>query len=116
LVQRIISEHQLEAADFPHSLSEENVRPVKKQLLSIFKLVYHKARLEQRLLEHQQIQHHIKLRYTNYEEDLTKMIDSILNRAKRCIVLDRIVYTDPVHSKMLIMDTQTIKKHAVMHF
>ncbi len=54
-IQRIISEHQIEPADFPPILSHENVRPVKKQLLTIYKLVYHKARLEQRLLEHKQI-------------------------------------------------------------
>src|SRR6266498_2261015 len=44
------------------------------------------------------------------------MIDSILNREKRSIMLDRLLYKDPVHGNVLITDTQTIQKHAVTHF
>ncbi len=44
------------------------------------------------------------------------MIDSIFNQPKRCIVLDRLLYKDPVQSNVLITDAQTIQKHAVSHF
>jgi len=109
-------EHKIDPVALPSLLSEDNVKPVKKTLLSIYKLVYHKVRLEQRLIEHKQIQHNIQIRCTNYDKDLTKMIDSILNREKRTIVLDRLVYTDPVHGKVLITDAQTIKERAATHF
>ncbi len=44
------------------------------------------------------------------------MIDSILNRERKSIVLDRLIYKDPVHGNVLITDTTTIKKHAAQHF
>ncbi len=44
------------------------------------------------------------------------MIDSILNREKRTIVLDRLLYKDPIHGSVLITDAQSIQKHAVLHF
>jgi len=44
------------------------------------------------------------------------MIDLILNRAKRNIVLDRLLYKDPVHGSFLITDPQTIQQHAINHF
>jgi len=52
LLKKIMSENQIELVDFPTVITDENVRQVKQQLLSIYKLVYHKARLEQRILEH----------------------------------------------------------------
>ena len=78
--------------------------------------MYFKARLEQRHMEQQQIQHNIKLRCINYDEDLTKMIDSIFNREKWTIVLDRLLYKDPVYGNILVTDAQTIQKHAVTYF
>src|SRR6266540_3489392 len=112
----IISGHHLDPVDFPPLLCLDNVRHVKKQLLTLYKAIYLKARLEQRLLEQKQIQHHIQLRCTNYDKDLTKMIDSILNREKRTILLDRLIIKDPIHGQMLITDPQTIQTHAVQHF
>jgi len=112
----IIAEQYIDPVDFPPLLNQDNIRLVKKNLLSIYRKLYLKARLEQRLLEHKQIQHHIQLRCNNYDEDLTKMIDSILNRSKRTIVLDRLLVKDPVHGSVLITDVHQIQQHAVQHF
>jgi len=71
-LQVLISEHRLDTVDFPPLLQQENVRQVKKQLLTIYRAVYLKAHLEQRLLEQKQIQHHIQLRCINYDEDPPK--------------------------------------------
>ena len=79
MIQNIILEHQLETVVFLPSLTAENVRPIKKLLLSIYKTIYRKARLEQRSIEYTQIQRNIKLRCINYNDNLTRMIDSILN-------------------------------------
>ncbi len=116
MIQYIIKEHHLDPVNLPLFLSADNVRLIKSQLLSIFKTVYHKARLEQRLLEQKQIQYNIQLRCNNYDENLTKMINSILNREKHSIVLDRLLYKDPVHGSILITDAHTIQKHAIQHF
>ena len=116
MIQQVITEYHLDPVAFPPLLSENNIRQVKKQLLSIYKLMYQKAHLEQWLLEHKQIQHNIQIRCTNYDKDLTKMIDLILNREKWSIVLDRLLYKDPVHGSVLITDAQIIQKYAVMHF
>jgi len=79
-IQQVIVQHKIDPVDFPQVLTTDNVRQVKAQLLTIFKLIYQKPRQEQRLMENKQIQHHIQLRCHNYDEDLTQMIDSILNR------------------------------------
>ncbi len=115
-IQQICKEHQIDPIDLPSALCANNVRPVKKQLLTVYKIIYQKARMEQRILEHKQIKHNIKLRCTNYDEDLTKMIDSILNREKRCIVLDRLLVKDPVHGNILVTNANTIQQLAVNHF
>ena len=44
------------------------------------------------------------------------MIDSILNREHKSIILDRLLYKDPVHDNVLITDAHTIQRHAVKHF
>ena len=44
------------------------------------------------------------------------MIDSILNQEKRSIVLDRLLYKDPVHGSFLITDAKIIQQHAIKHF
>jgi len=56
------------------------------------------------------------MRCSNYDEDLTKMIDSLLNRDKRRIVLDRLLVKDPDHGHVLITDATLIKQHAAQHF
>ena len=81
-VQQLIDIHKLDPVALPLTITANNVRQIKKQLLTIYKLIYQKARLECRQMDQLQIQHNIKLRCFNYEEDLTKMIDSILNREK----------------------------------
>ncbi len=44
------------------------------------------------------------------------MIDSILNRERKRIVLDHLLYKDPVHGNVLITDAETIKQQAAKHF
>ena len=115
-IRLVIEEHQLDPLDLPVTITTDNVRPIKKLLLGTYKLIYHKARLERIRIEHSRIQSNIKLRCTNYDQDLTRMIDSILNRERRRIVLDRLLYKDPVQGHILITDADTIKKHAALHF
>ena len=67
-------------------------------------------------MENKQIQHHIQLRCNNYDEDLTQMINLILNRDYRRIVLDRLLYKDPIQGTRLITDPLTIKRLVVTHF
>ena len=50
-VQQILKDYQIDLVSFPDSISTDNVRSVKKQLLVIYKLIYHKARLEKRHIE-----------------------------------------------------------------
>ena len=45
-LQVLISEHRLDPVDFPSLLQLENVKQVKKQLLTIYRAVYLKAHLE----------------------------------------------------------------------
>ncbi len=81
-IQQLITKHHLDPAELPPTLSADNVHHVKKQLLTMYKLIYHKARLEQRIIEQTQIQRNLQLRCTNYDDNLTRMIDSILNRER----------------------------------
>jgi len=82
----------------------------------MYKMIYRKARLEQIYIERTQIQHNLQLRCTNYDENLTCMIDSILNWEKQSIILDRLLVKDPVHGNILITDPTIIQKQAINHF
>ena len=44
------------------------------------------------------------------------MIDSILNRERRRIVFDRLLYKDPELGHILLTDATAIKQHAAHHF
>jgi len=44
------------------------------------------------------------------------MIDSILNRERQSIILDRLLLNDPVQGKIFITDPQTIQQHTAKHF
>jgi len=54
-IQQIITEHRLDPTEFPPTLSADNIRQVKTRLLMLYKLIYHKARLERRAIEQTQI-------------------------------------------------------------
>ena len=82
----------------------------------MYKMIYRKARLEQIYIERTQIQHNLQLRCTNYDENLTCMIDSILNWEKQSIILDRLLVKDPVHGNILITNPTIIQKQAINHF
>ncbi len=44
------------------------------------------------------------------------MINSILNRTRKHIVLDRLLCKDPVYGNVLITDAESIKQKAAQHF
>ncbi len=44
------------------------------------------------------------------------MLDSLLNRSRRVIHLDRLVVKDPHNDHILITDSDTIKQATVHHF
>ena len=54
-VRLIIDEHHIDPVEFPDIITKDNIRLTKKLLLNTYKLIYHKARLERRWLEHLQI-------------------------------------------------------------
>jgi len=115
-IRTIITAQKLDPIDLPDLLCTSNIRPTKRILLRVYKTIYKKAHYEQRQLEQARITHNIKLRCLQYDGHLTQMIDSLLNRTKRTIVLDRLLVKDPVHGNMLITDATTIKKLAADHY
>ncbi len=73
---------------------------------STYHHTYAKAKYDQQQVELRQIQRNIELRCVNYDLDPMAVIDSLLNREKRRIVLDRLVIKDPNHGNILITENE----------
>ena len=54
-ILQIVQEHQLDPIPLPTLLTAHNVKSVKTQLLTLYKIIYKKAKFDQRQLELNQI-------------------------------------------------------------
>ena len=58
----------------------------------------------------------IQQRCQDYQDDPKVMLDSLLNRSKRVIRLDRLVVKDSHSDQTLLTDPATIKQVTIYHF
>jgi hypothetical protein len=85
-----------------------------RQLIKSLKFIHN---TEAQKVKLQQIQQFILIRNDNLKFNQTKMINSILNRKPRKIVLDRLHYLDKNSNELIFMtDQKTIELETINHF
>src|SRR3990170_2543454 len=115
-VLSIIDKHRLhDHSTLSLNVSFSNVKMIKKQIHTILNLLLSKAKLEDNKYVDEQIKSFIQKRCDNLAENPTKMIDSLLNRQKRRIVLDKVIVKE-ADSEVLITDPIKVKAAVNSHF
>ena len=116
-VDKLVLEAKLPTVTLPLSLDASNVRNAKKQLKDIHKSLSALAQNDVQRIKEKAIKSFIDKRCDNLQNDPSKMIDSILNRKKRSIVLDRLLIKDQnTSTNRFTIDPDDIKSATINHF
>src|SRR6266511_908311 len=92
-----------------------NVKIVKKQVHTILSFLLTEAKLEDNKYVDEQIKSFVQKRCDNLVDNPTKMIDSLLERQKRRIILDKVIVKE-AESEVLITDPVKLKAAVNTHF
>ena len=115
-IRHTVSSLKLPTYDLPHQLTLDNIKPVRKYLLTITKMLYKLAKLEEQRLKEQTIRYNINKRQKELYSAPGKMIQSILDNNKKKIVLDRLLVSTSQNESVLITDPAEIKRNVNKHF
>ena len=84
-------------------------------MLDIYNMIYKLTKLQETKLTEERIKYHINQRCIDYDQNPSKMIDSILSKHKRKIVIDRL-YTVDNNRETLLLQLDDIKYRVNQHF
>src|SRR5215216_3996983 len=116
IVATIVKDISYPLDPLPLFLNSSNVREAKKSLNSIYKVLCKLTKMDAKKNTDAQIKSLIGKRCDQLESQPGKMIDSILQRKKRRITLDRVFINNNDGSKQFTLDPDEIKKVAINHF
>jgi len=113
----IINKYQLPhyTNKFDSLITNINFKSNKKGVHHILGALLAKYKLEHKKTSDDQIKKYIEQRCTNLKDSPKKMLDSLLNRDKRFIVMDRIIINKD-GEQVLLTDEASIKKATNDHF
>ena len=111
-------DYKFSAPFLSNTLSSDNVSYVKEQIDILYKLTYATTKLEQTQYRNDSIKDFLQQRCENYSHNQKLMIDSVLNRSRKTIILDRIIVrsSDNSNNTTLITDPEAILHHTNLHF
>ncbi|SRR6266498_2481199 len=116
-LNEIIKERKiLSPPSFVPYLNSDNVLIEKKKIHRLLQTLILKSRLLYKQHTYNSIISHTKQRCLNYQDNPKTIIDSLLNRSKRVIKLNRLIIKDNFDNKMLITDPTQIKSATIYHF
>jgi hypothetical protein len=102
---------------YPKTITLQNYVSIKSNLRQLFKSLKFLHNTEAQKIKLQQIQQFILIRNDNLKYNQTKMINSILNRKPKKIVLDRLHYLNKETNELLfITDQKEIELETINHF
>jgi hypothetical protein len=103
--------------DFPASIDQYNIIAIKAYLKNTHKILLSYAKIELQKSKELSIKQCIDQRCDNLSTNPSKMIDSILNRKKRSIIMNRLLIDIPnSNDKYFSIDPTEIKNAAINHF
>jgi exonuclease III len=116
-IQKIIINMNLPPVVFPSHISINNVYDIKKHLKEMLKSLLLLAKIDLQKIREAEIKQFIDKRCDDLKAAPSTMIDSILSRKKRTIILDRLLIEDPsTMNKKFTVDPDEIKSAAINHY
>ncbi|RIA85065.1 hypothetical protein C1645_831356 [Glomus cerebriforme] len=115
-IYKICNKHQIPTTLLPTTITPHNLNKIKDYIKSLISITQN---LKLHLTEAhniQQINKFINIRNEDLKHNQRKMINSILNRKPKRIVLDRLVITNDDDTQELTLDPDTIESHVINHF
>ena len=96
--------------------NQQEFKEIKKKLLELNKLLRTKYKIEEVIHTEQQIKECSERRCKYIGEEQSKIIDSILEREKKVITLDRCIIKDTSGDEILITEKKEVLKAVKDHF
>jgi len=116
-MDKLITDLKLPTCSFPLALQPDNINDIKIKIKDLYKSLIALAKIETQKIQELTIKSFINKRCDNLQDDLSKMIASILNQKKRSIVLDRLLITDKESGdKHFTIEPEEIKSATINHF
>src|SRR5215216_2275358 len=116
-MEKLIGNMKLAPISFPPVLNDQSVLEVKRALIDTYKTLSNLAKIDTHNLKVSAIKQLVDKRCDDLLNNTSAMIDSILNRKKNTIVLDRLLINDPTTgSKRFTVDPDEIKESTRHHF
>src|SRR6266498_4882632 len=94
LLNCIINSYDLDPVTWLLTLDSLNFRSTKSQINRFLKFVYHKCKYEEAEWKRDKIKFFSEQHNNDLIDNQSRMLNSVLNREKRHIILDRIKITD----------------------
>src|SRR5215216_3485817 len=116
-MEEIIGDMKLAPISFPPVLNDQSVLEVKRALIDTYKMLSNLAKIDTHNLKVSAIKQLVDKRCDDLLNNTSNMIDSILNRKKNTIILDRLLINDPITgNKRFTVDPNEIKESTRHHF
>ena len=116
IITKVSDNIQYPLDPLPLFIDISNVKYVKKTIIRLYKVLLKMTKFDTKNNTDLQIKALINHRCDQLATDPGKMIDSILQRKKRTITLDRVFIANDDNTKRFTLDPLEIKKVAVDHF
>lgn len=114
-IVKIGLQHAINTSSFHQHIDITTIRDFKQSLKSIYKLLYKLTKVEEEKIIHNKIRYHTEKRCIDFQDNPSRMINSILDHNKKKIVIDRLFVTDNNINK-IILDPEEIKNKVNDHF
>ena len=116
LIRRYAISHQYDCAALSGIIHEHNIEEIRKSLHGFIQALIVKANFGERQHKKNSVNEAIKRRCEDLEKRQSRMLDSILDRDKRKIIIDKVITKDENNNTVLLTEAEEIKRKTAHHF
>ena len=110
-------QHELPEMAYPSIINTyHEVKSIQKHFQKLERLLFNKANLVEKLNQCSEINQTFQKRCTNYKDDPKRMIDSIMDRNKISIIIDKLLVNKGNNTTVLLLDPVEIKIEVSKYF
>ena len=111
----IMHNNSITDINFPITFTHSNIEDIRKNIRSLLKIISMKFDMTVKRYNDKQIKKFVQKRCEDYKSDQGNMINSLMSKSQRRIIIDRLIYKEN-DQKILITDPNKIKELTNKHF